>query len=324
MTDNMIAMIGSGSWATALVKILLENRSHHLRWWMRDGEVRDSLATTGRNPRHLTDLQLDASRFHVSTDLSSVVATSDTLVLAVPSVFLANTLATLPATALHGKHIVSAVKGYLPGYRKSVSEYLQEQLQVPADNICVVSGPSHAEEVAEGKATFLTVASSNRQLATNAAAMLGCGYIHASVSDEVHTIELCGLTKNVYAVAAGIADGLGYGDNLVAVLTTAAAHEIQGIIPETALTFRLLSDLIVTCFSRHSRNRALGVAVAHGVSPGQYFRDTGMVAEGYYSADAMHFMSHPCPTPIADAVYDILYRGADPATCFSYLIDNVL
>lgn len=320
----MIAVIGSGSWATAIVKILLTDSHRSINWWVRSPEVRDSLATTGRNPRHLTALQLDATRLNVSTDLAAIVATSDTLLLAVPSVYLADTLSLLPVDTYRGKHIVSAVKGYLPQQRLSVSQYLEQHLMIPSDDIAVVSGPSHAEEVAEGKATFLTIASPNRQLANEISNTLSCSYIHTSVSDEVYAIELCGLAKNVYAIAAGIANGLGYGDNLVAVLTTAAAHELQGIIPETTLAFRLLSDLIVTCFSRHSRNRALGEAVAHGVKPDDHFRATGMVAEGYYSAAILHDMPTPCPTTIAEAVYNILYRDADPKQSIDNLIDNIL
>lgn len=317
-------MIGSGSWATAIVKILLEDKERTLRWWVRDPEVCDSLSSTGHNPRHLKETQLDTRRIQVDTDLAKVVADSDLLILAVPSVYLAGTLAQLPAEAYRGKRFVSVVKGYIPLHNQSVSQYLERQLAIPSDHICVVSGPSHAEEVAEGKATFLTVASSELRLAHEVASLLSCSYIHTSVSDEVYTIELCGLTKNIYAIAAGVAAGLGYGDNLIAVLTTAAAHELQELLPETTLTFRLLGDLIVTCFSRHSRNRALGEAVARGVKPAEHFRATGMVAEGYYSAALLHDMATPCATPIAEAVYNILYLGADPRKCLNDLIDNNL
>lgn len=317
-------MIGSGSWATALAKILLEHQQQHIQWWVRNPEVRDSLATTGRNPRHLTSLQLDHTRIHVSNNLATIVAASDLIVLAVPSIYASETLGQLPAEAYSGKRFVSAIKGYIPDLQLSVTQYLQQELNVPTESICVVSGPSHAEEVAESKPTFLTIASSNRLLANEVAETIGCSYIHTSVSDEVQTIELCGLTKNVYAVAAGLAAGLGYGDNLVAMLTTAAAHELQCILPETRLAFKLLGDLIVTCFSRHSRNRALGEAVSHGISPAEHFRATGMVAEGYYSAQVVHDMPTPHPTPIAETVYQILYQGADPKKSLDFLIDNLL
>lgn len=317
-------MIGSGSWATAIVKIILEDRQQTINWWVRDEEVREKISTEGHNPRHLQATRLDATRIHASTDLATVVGNSSLLILAVPSAYIASTLAQLPVEAYRGKRFVSVVKGYIPHCNQSISQYLERHLQIPSGDICVVSGPSHAEEVAEEKATFLTVASKNQLLADEVAHLLHCHYIHTSVSNEVYTIELCGLTKNIYAIAAGLAAGLGYGDNLIAVLTTAAAHELQGLLPETTLAFRLLGDLIVTCFSQHSRNRALGEAVAHGIKPEAYFRETGMVAEGYYSAALLHEMATPCAAPIAEAVYNILYLGSDPRKCLEELIDNYL
>ena len=320
----MIAVIGGGCWATAIVKILLDAGQRTVGWWVRSDEVCKGLSVSGRNLRHLTSLQFDPNRLKVNTNLSDVVATSDTLVLAVPSVHIADLLAQLPPSSYHGKRFVSAIKGYVPQYRLSISQYIEQHLHVTPDVICIISGPSHAEEVADGKATFLTVASTNPQLANEIATTLTCSYIHTSVSNDVHAIELCGLSKNVYAVAAGLTAGLGYGDNLTAVLTSAAAHELQDIIPDTTLTFKILSDLIVTCFSHHSRNRALGEAVASGMTPDEYFRQSGMVAEGYYSAAVMHDMATPCPTPIADAVFQVLHLGADPRKCIDNLIDNVL
>lgn len=322
--DKMIAMIGSGSWATAIVKILLENNERELYWWTRSAAVCDGVVSTGHNPRHLSSLSLDAERIHPTTNLATAVAASDILFLAVPSVYLADTLAMLPADAYRGKRFVSAIKGYVPQHRQSVSQYLEHRLDISATDICVVSGPSHAEEVAESKDTFLTVASKNPLLANDVASSLRCNYIHTAISDEVDTIELCGLSKNVYAIAAGICYGLDYGDNFVAMLTTAAAHELQGLIPETTLAFRLLGDLIVTCFSHHSRNRALGEAIAHGITPEEHFRTTGMVAEGYYSAQIMHDMGASCPIPIAETVYDILYKGLPPSTGISNLINIIL
>lgn len=320
---RMIAIIGSGSWATAIVKILLEKPQQTLLWWVRQAVVRDNLSATGHNPLHLPSIQFDTQRITVSCDLSATVAAADTLILAVPSVYVAKVLGELPAGALTGKRIISAIKGYIPDCQMSITEYLHGIHHVSQENLCVVSGPSHAEEVAMEQPTFLTVASTNATLANEVATMLHCRYIHPSVSDEVHTIELCGLTKNVYAIAAGLATGLGYGDNLVAVITTAAAHELQNILPETTLAFRLLSDLIVTCFSRHSRNRALGEAVAHGIDAATHFNTTGMVAEGYYSARIMHDMPKAYPTPIAEAVYQTLYEGADPKETIDHLIDNI-
>lgn len=280
--------------------------------------------STGRNTRHLPSIPFDRERIIVSCDLATTVAASDTLVVAVPSVYVADVLRQLPQDAYAGKRIVSAVKGYVPQEGLSISQFVNREFHVSDNNFCVISGPSHAEEVAEGLPTFLSVASHNSILAYEVAKMIHCRYIHTSVSDEVHTLEFNGLAKNIYAVAAGVAVGIGYGDNTVSMLIAAAARELHNLLPDSQLHYHLLGDLMVTCFSRHSRNRALGEAVAGGESISEYFRRTGMVAEGYYSAAAMHNMPLPCPIPIAEAVYRILHEGASPRQEVEHLIDTAV
>ena len=324
ITYRMIGVIGSGSWATAIVKILLENKGRRVNWWVRRAEICDSLQHNGRNPHHLKEVILDKERLHVSTDLAAIVAASDMLVVAVPSVYVASVLTQLNPEAYRGKRLVSVVKGFVTEEQTSISQYIEQRLQLPADNICVVSGPSHAEEVAAGQPTFLTIASSNPRLADEMSEALRCSYIHTWVSDDVRGLELCGLTKNVYAVAAGMAAGIGYGDNLIAVLTAAAADELKALVDGTSMSRCLFSDLMVTCFSRHSRNRRLGEAVAHGTTPADHFATTDMVAEGYYSADILHAMAKPSSTPIADAVYRVLYCGTNPKEELDMLIQTVL
>jgi len=320
----MIGIIGSGSWATAIVKILLENKNRKVNWWVRRAEVRDSLQHCGRNPHHLKEVVLDKERIHVDTDLATIVSTSDVLVVAVPSVYMADVLGQLKPETFRGKQLVSAVKGFVTEEQISVSQYIEMHLQMSPDNVCVVSGPSHAEEVAAGQPTFLTAASSNPRLADDIAAALRCSYIHTYVSDDVRGIELCGLTKNIYAIAAGIAAGIGYGDNLLAVLTAAAANELQALMGNAPLSKCISSDLMATCFSRHSRNRQLGEAVAHGTMPADHFAATNMVAEGYFSANILHNLPKSSPSPIADAVYRVLYCGTDPKKEIDCLIQNVL
>ena len=282
-----------------------------------------SIHRRGRNPHHLSALQLDAARLCVSSDLGTVVGGSDLLILSVPSAYLADTLSSIPVHAWEGKMIASAVKGYVPESGTSVSNYLMQNLHIPCDHICVVSGPSHAEEVAMGQATFLNVASSSAPLAEKVAAQLRCSYIHTTVVKDMRSLELCGMSKNVYAIGAGMASALGNGDNLTAVLAAAATEEMHNLVGKSDIGFRLLGDLMVTCFSRHSRNRALGEAVVAGMSPEEHFRRTGMVAEGYFSAKVMHFMDKPVPTPIAESVYQVLYNNADPEKELQQLIDNV-
>ena len=334
MIHSMIAVIGSGSWATAIVKILQENSPQRVNWWARSRDVAEGIASTGHNPRHLSNVELNPAALCVSDDLRAVVEASDTLLLAVPSAYIDSVLSQLPKEALRGHRIVSAVKGTLPDCCMSVSQYIEKQFNVPPDDICVVSGPSHAEEVAHCMPTYLTAASRNEALARDVAGRLCCSYIFTSVSTDIDGVERCGLAKNIYAIAAGICRGLGYGDNLNAVLTAAAIREMNDLLKHNLpfpgrniLDNCYLGDLTVTCWSLHSRNRALGEAVARGEKPETVFAHTGSIAEGYYSVRNLHRIakSHGMTgrIPVAEAVYRILYHNADPRQEMQHLIETV-
>ncbi len=335
MIDRMIAVIGGGTWATALVKILQENSPETVNWWVRNKAAAEEIGATGHNPLHLPEVQLDAARLKVSNDLQAILAASDMLLLAIPSAYIDSVLAQLPSDAMRGKRIVSAIKGTLPDCCMSISQYVEQTFGVKPDDICVISGPSHAEEVANGMPTYLTAASRNEAFAREVADRLHSHYIITSVSTDIDGVERSGLAKNIYAIAAGIGSGLGYGDNLNAVLTAGAIREIDSLIekgipyPErNILDNCYLGDLIVTCWSRHSRNRALGEAVAHGEKPEEVFARTGSIAEGYYSVRNMHRIAKSLDStdriPIAEAVYRILYKGADPRQEMEHLIETVL
>ena len=314
MIMKMIGMIGSGSWATALVKILLERDGREVNWWVRGEETKEKILRDGHNPRHLPEAKLDASRLHVSTNLADVIAASSHLLLAIPSAYVHQVLSVLPKDVFRGKKITSAVKGSVPDCVTSVSIYLQEHFGVSIDDICVASG-------------------SNKALADEMAAMLQCRYLHTNTTVDIDGVERCGLMKNIYAIAAGICQGLSYGDNLNAVLTAAAMREMHNLLDHN-LPFAdrniydsyYMGDLVVTCWSRHSRNRALGEAVAKGEHPADVFARTGSVAEGYYSVKNLHMlaMKHNAQhvVPIAEAIYSILYEGADPKTTMENLIDT--
>lgn len=335
MKKSTIAVIGGGTWATAIVKILQENSPERVNWWVRNKAAAEEIGATGRNPLHLPDVQLDAARLTVSNDLPAILANSDVLLLAIPSAYIDQVMAQLPSDAMHGKRIISAIKGTLPDCCMSISQYVEQRFGVDPDSICVISGPSHAEEVAHGMPTYLTAASRNEVLARKVADRLRCHYIITSVSTDIDGVERCGLAKNIYAIAAGICRGLGYGDNLNAVLTAGAIREIDNIIgknipmPErNILDNCYLGDLMVTCWSRHSRNRALGEAVAHGEKPDEVFDRTGSIAEGYYSVKNMHHIAKRLGVtdklPIAETVYRILYKGTDPRQEMEQLIATVL
>ena len=330
----MIGVIGSGSWATAIIKILLEDKAIKVNWWVRNENVRQEIASHGHNTRHLPSLSLDSARLSLSGDLATTVKNSDLLLLVVPSAYVKETLLSIPIESYRNKQFVSAIKGTIPSCCTTVSHFLEQHLHIPDNDICVVSGPSHAEEVAIEMPTFLTVASHNQALANKTATLFHCSYCHTSVSDDIDGIEQAVLTKNIYAIAAGICQGLGHGDNLNAVLTSAALRELDNHLQKHVAhpgrrieDYCYLGDLMVTCWSKHSRNRALGIAVANGETPEQVFARTGSVAEGYYSAKNMHSvyqqMNALDEIPIADSVYRILYENSDPLREMENLINNV-
>lgn len=329
----MIGVIGSGTWATAIVKILLEQQDRKVNWWVRSEEVRNGIQQNGRNPKYLPDVQLDASRLNLSGDLATVVGDSEYLFLVTPSAYIASVLEQLPKAAYKGKKFVSAIKGVIPDKRVSVSVYLQNMLKIKRSNICVISGPTHAEEASHGMPTFLTMASSSPSLAIEVEQMMQCPYLHTTHTTEIWFLERVGLLKNIYAICAGICQGLGYGDNLNAVMVSSAVRELNKLTrsfgPSTINFFENchLGDIMVTCWSHHSRNRRLGEAIAKGKPLQEIFDEMGMVAEGYYSAKNFHELGLMTgitdEMPIAEAVYRILYEDADPKTEIDYLIDNV-
>ena len=329
----MIGVIGSGTWATAIVKILLEQEDRKVNWWVRSDEVREGLQAKGRNPKYLPSVQFDRKRLNVSGDLAQVVADSDYLFLVVPSAYIADTLEQLPKSAYKGKKSISAIKGVLPTRRTSVSVYLENTLKVKRNDICVITGPTHAEEASRKMPTFLTMASNSPTLAIEVEQMMRCDYLHTTHTSDILAVERVGLTKNIYAIAAGICQGLGYGDNLNAVMVSAAMRELGNLLKVYPAIHRniadncYLGDLMVTCWSHHSRNRRLGEMIAQGVKLEDIFAKMGTVPEGYFSAQNYHelalMIGRTDEIPIVEAVYRILYEDADPKTEIDYLIDNV-
>ncbi len=329
----MIGVIGSGTWATAIVKILLEQEGRKVNWWVRNDEVREGLQQNGRNPKYLPTVQLDTDRLNLSGNLAQIVAQSEYLFLVIPSAYVASTLEQLPPIAYKGKKFISAIKGVIPDKRVSVSVFLENMLKVNRNNICVISGPTHAEEASRSMPTFLTMASNSPTLAIEVEQMMRCPYLHTTHTTDIWVLERVGLLKNIYAICAGICQGLGYGDNLNAVMVSAAMREISHLTrlyASPSLNFSdncYLGDLMVTCWSKHSRNRRLGEEIALGHKLEDIFREMGMIAEGYYSAKNYHELGMITgkvdDMPIAEAVYRILYEGTDPRTEIDSLIDNV-
>ena len=316
--NNRCAVIGHGSWATAIVKILCQNENS-VEWYVRNPEVLESLTSEGRNPRYLSDVEFDRSKINPSGDLNAVVEKASTVILAVPSAYLKSTLETLEVP-LEDKFVVSAIKGIIPDQYKTVVEYIHERYGVPMRQLGLVTGPSHAEEVALGRLSYLTAVCPDMDNARMLASKFETPFIRVSCSTDLYGTEYATVLKNIYALSVGIAVGLGYGDNFLAVLISNCAMEMSRFLDESCPDNRntsasaYLGDLLVTCYSTYSRNRRLGLLIGHGCTVRSALNEMTMVAEGYFAAECIRHVNarHGIEMPVADMVYEILYNGASP------------
>lgn len=310
------AVIGYGTWATALVDVLTKNEQR-VGWYVRNPEVLESLRSEGRNLRYLSDLEFDKERIAPSDDLNQVVAEADIIIMAAPSAYLKKFLEPL-TVSLADKFVISAVKGIIPDDYKTVVEYLHDEYDLSYKQLGLITGPSHAEEVSRERLSYLTVVCTDPDNAAVVGKKLATSYIHLSYSLDLYGTEYAAILKNIYAVAVGMAIGLGYGDNFLAVLIANAASEMTRFLEESYPYERntqqsaYLGDLLVTCYSIHSRNRRLGLLIGHGCSVKTALSEMTMVAEGYFAADCIRHINfrHRIEMPIVDMVYKVLYEGA--------------
>lgn len=323
-------VIGSGSWATAFVKILHENLPQ-VQWYIRNEESRAHVARHGVNPRYLRSAHFQRDRLVLPGSVDALVRESDVVFVVVPSAYVVEWLEPLKES-LKGKLVVPSVKGIIPGRFITVTEYLHADFGVPYDAMGVVSGPCHAEEVAQDRLSYLTVACKNEEHINSVASMLKNHYIRAVESHDIYGVEYSAILKNIYAVAVGIAHGLNYGDNFQAVLTCNAQAEILRFLQESYPYPRsleasvYLGDLLVTCYSSFSRNRTFGTMVGRGYGVRKAQTEMEMVAEGYYAAQGLHVINqrHGVEMPIADAIYRILYEEANPAREMQRLTERLV
>lgn len=314
--NSRCGVIGYGSWATALVYSLQKNRKE-VWWHIRNEEIMDSLETEGRNAKYLSEIEFDMDILHATTSLDDVVSNCEIILVAAPSAFLKNVLSEL-TESLEGKFILSATKGIIPDDYTTITEYFHNTFDLPYSNLGVISGPSHAEEVSRDKLSYLTVACKNRGNAISIGEMFSTKTLKISFSEDIYGIEYAGILKNIYALAGGLAYGLGYGDNFRAVLTAACAKELTRFINESYPFERdttdsaYLGDLLVTSYSTFSRNRRLGQLIGHGCTVKSALNEMTMVAEGYYAAACIRKINdrHGIHMPVADMVYDVLYCKA--------------
>jgi len=313
-----IAVCGGGSWATAIAKILLSTQDT-INWYMRRQDQIDEFMRVSKNPSYLTGLKFDIDRINFTSKINDVVKQSDTLIFATPSPFLKMHLKKL-RQSLKGKTIVTAIKGIVPDENLIVTDYFQQFFAVPKDNLVVLAGPCHAEEVALERLSYLTIACSNREKARKLACVLTNNYIKTSTTDDVTGIEYASVLKNVYSIAAGICHGLKYGDNFQAVLISNAIQEMQRFcnavhpIPRSIDESAYLGDLLVTGYSKFSRNRTFGTMIGKGYSVKTAQLEMEMIAEGYYGAKCIKEINecYHVNMPIMDVVYNVLYNRASP------------
>lgn len=328
-TNTKITVLGSGSWATAIVKILSQNVSN-LGWWIREPEIREHLLNFGHNPEYLSSVQFDAGCFHVYENVEKAVEDAEVVLLCIPAAFLDSAIGGLAQQCFAGKVIASAIKGVVPETNTIVADYLAERFGVEAPQIVIVTGPSHAEEVAQEKLTYLTVASQNPENAQLLASVFNCRYIKTSLSDDIYGTEYAPILKNIMAMAAGMCHGIGFGDNFQAVLISNAIAEMEVFLqavhaaPRQITASVYLGDLLVTAYSQFSRNRLFGNMIGKGYSVKAAQHEMNMIAEGYYAAKCIHLMNQELKAelPVCEAVYEVLYNNQSPSKVMKALADK--
>ena len=323
-----IAIVGGGSWATAIAKIIVNN-THHIGWYMRRDDRINDFKHLEHNPAYLTSVHFDINEIYFTSDINDIVKNYDTLVLVTPSPYLKNHLRKL-RVPIRDKFIVTAIKGIVPDENLVCSEYFHEVFDVPYDNLACIGGPSHAEEVALERLSYLTVACSDKEKAESFTNVLKGRYIKTKTSSDVIGIEYGSVLKNVYAIAAGICAGLKYGDNFQAVLMSNSLQEMSRFLTCVYPTQRkmedsaYIGDLLVTGYSNFSRNRTFGTMIGKGYSVKSAQMEMEMVAEGYYGTKCMKEINRHMHVnmPILDAVYNILYERITPQVEIKLLTDS--
>ena len=326
------AVFGGGSWATAIVKMLCENLEQ-VGWYMRNDDAIKHIKKEQHNPNYLSAVEFNTDKLKLSNDINEMVAYADYLIFVIPSAFIHQELEKLK-TSLDGKVIISAIKGIVPESSLIVGEHFNTYFNVAFDDIGVISGPCHAEEVALERLSYLTIACADDTKASVVADHLSCDYIKCNISDDVIGTEYAAMLKNIYAIAAGIAHGLGYGDNFQSVLMSNAIREMKRYVKRVHKMKRdindsaYLGDLLVTGYSIFSRNRMFGNMIGKGYTVKSAQLEMSMVAEGYYATKSAYILNNKktenkAKTPIINAVYGILYENKEPKKVFKKLTDKL-
>lgn len=333
MTEKpKFAVFGGGSWATAIVKMLCENLDE-VGWYMRSVYALEHIKKEDHNPNYLSSVEFKVSQLKLSNDINEMIEYADYLIFVIPSAFVESELKKV-TTSLENKVVFSAIKGIVPETSLIVGDHFNTHYNVPFNNIGVISGPCHAEEVALERLSYLTIACADEEKAKIVSKHLSSDYIKCTTSDDVMGTEYAAMLKNIYAIAAGIAHGLGYGDNFQSVLMSNAIREMKKYVKKVHKMKRnindsaYLGDLLVTGYSIFSRNRMFGNMIGKGYTVKSAQMEMSMVAEGYYATKSAYNLNQAkgkkkAKTPIINAVYDILYEGKDPKKVFIKLTDKL-
>ncbi|WP_405400444.1 NAD(P)H-dependent glycerol-3-phosphate dehydrogenase [Maribacter sp. Asnod2-G09] len=329
--DAKFAVLGGGSWATAIVKMLTNNQEE-IGWYMRNTDAIEHIKTQKHNPNYLTSVEFKPEQLFLTNDINEAVNYADVLIFAIPSAFLVGELEKL-TVSLKDKIIFSAIKGIVPESGLIVGEHFHNTYEIPFENIGVITGPCHAEEVAMERLSYLTIACADTEKAELIANNLSSNYIKTSISKDIIGTEYAAMLKNIYAIAAGIAHGLGYGDNFQSVLMSNAIREMKRYtkrihkIDRNINKSAYLGDLLVTGYSVFSRNRMFGNMIGKGYTVKSAQMEMSMIAEGYYAAKSAYNIKEnftkKVKTPIIDAVYKVLYEIKNPKKVFLDLTDQL-
>lgn len=331
MSDSKkIAVIGGGSWATALVKILSNNITS-LNWYMRNEAAASHILKFRHNPNYLQSVEFDLNRINVSTDLIEIIRPADIVIIATPSAFLVELFENFPFELFNDKVVFSAVKGIIPEHHAIPARFIHKTFGIPYDRVGIICGPCHAEEVALERLSYLTIACQDEDVAEEVAELLACRYIKTTTSDDLIGTEISAVLKNIYSIASGICSGLGYGDNFQAVLISNAIQEIENLIDEMSPIHRdvkssaYLGDLLVTAYSKFSRNRTFGYMIGKGYSVKTAQLEMHMIAEGYYATKSLMEIKKKFQVemPIVEAVHNIIYEKISPVIEMRILTDRL-
>ena len=320
-----VAVLGNGSWATALIKILTENKKN-VKWYVRKNDDAILIKKNGRNPKYLTSCKLNINRLKIESNINKIVDIADVIIVAIPSIYVFKELTKIKVDTTK-KIFISATKGILPEKMQVLGEFLHNHFKISLNQIGIISGPCHAEEIAMERLSYLTLSCLDDMTLKVISNLLKCKYIRVTISNDINGTQYAAMLKNCYAIAAGIAYGLGYGDNFMSVLMSNSVREMKKFIKEISNVSRdinnsvYLGDMLVTSYSSFSRNRRLGVMLGKGYNIKNALLEINMTTEGYYGSKSAFQINqnHKCITPILDSVYSIMYQNIDAKKVFKKL-----